>query len=395
MSYCALTAHMASQRQITLFIACYSMGAGSMATLGAASCLSAIAADVGMTTELAKGLFLSSPLWSSAVVSLLSGWLVDRLGYRLQVLISSVLQAAGLAAIAMSADQWQVLAGGALTGLGRGMMSAPMTALVCSQYAENRVRIVSVHHASWYIGMVLVLLFVLGAFELGIGWRTVFAIFAATMLLYSPAAMLKFLPGPALRSGQPGARTSVWEIVRDRNFRLIAVSLFFCAITEITAASWLPYYLEVGIGSSRSLGAIGLMVFAAVMAIGRLSTPLAIRRVGLRNVFIATGLACMISTPLAAWHDHPFFVVLWLSVLGLGVSGIYPSVNAYAGDRFPTAGSTMFATLNGTSLVGALVGPVAFGLTADVAGLRWAMALTAIAPFLWMLGLVRAVRDQH
>lgn len=172
--------------------------------------------------------------------------LVDRLGYRLQVLISSVLQAAGLAAIAMSADQWQVLAGGALTGLGRGMMSAPMTALVCSQYAENRVRIVSVHHASWYIGMVLVLLFVLGAFELGIGWRTVFAIFAATMLLYSPAAMLKFLPGPALRSGQPGARMSVWEIARDRNFRLIAVSLFFCAITEITAASWLPYYLEVG-----------------------------------------------------------------------------------------------------------------------------------------------------
>ena len=77
-------AHMASHRRITLALACYSMGTGSMMMLGASSCLSAIASDVGMTTKLSKGLFLSSSTWSSIVVSLLSGWLVDRFGYRLQ-----------------------------------------------------------------------------------------------------------------------------------------------------------------------------------------------------------------------------------------------------------------------------------------------------------------------
>ena len=54
----------------------------------------------------------------------------------------------------------------------------------------------------------------------------------------------------------------------------------------------------------------------------------------------------------------------------------------------------MFAMLNGTSLVGALAGPVVFGLTADFAGLRCAMALMAIAAILWMSGLVQAVRDR-
>lgn len=49
---------MASHRQITLAFACYSMGTGCVMMLGASSCLSAIAVDIGMTTDLAKGLFL-------------------------------------------------------------------------------------------------------------------------------------------------------------------------------------------------------------------------------------------------------------------------------------------------------------------------------------------------
>ena len=371
------------------------MAAASTTILGAASCLSVIATDLGMRTELMKGLFLSSPVWSSALTSLASGWLVDRLGYRLQVLLSSLLQAAGLAAVAMASDQLDALVGGAVTGLGRGMMTPPMTALMCSLYTENRVRIVNLYHSSWYIGMVAFLLFTLGVLELGIGWRTLFAMFAGMVLLYSPAAMLRFLPGPrAARSEDAGERLSFWRVARNRDFQLLAVSLFFCSITEVTAASWLPYYLEVEIGSSRSQGAVGLTAFAAVMAVSRLSMPLAVRRFGLRTVFIVTGLACTISSPMAAWQDNPIFVVLWLSVLGFAVSGIYPSVNAHAGDRFPNAGSAMFGMLNSIGLLGALVGPVAFGSAADFVGLRWAMALVALAPLVWMVSLMRAVREE-
>ena len=95
---------MASHRQITLAFACYSMGTGCVMMLGASSCLSAIAVDIGMTTDLGKGLFLSSSTWSSMVVSLLSGWLVDRLGYRFLTLTSSLVQASGLIVIALSID---------------------------------------------------------------------------------------------------------------------------------------------------------------------------------------------------------------------------------------------------------------------------------------------------
>ncbi len=370
------------------------MAAGSTMMLGAASCLSVIAADLGMDSELSKGLFLSSPIWSSALTSICSAWLVDRLGYRLQILISSLLQAAGLLVVASATEPFHALAGGTITGLGRGIVSAPMTALVCDLYAENRVRVACIHHSSWYIGVCVILLLVLAAFEIGVGWRSLFGLFTVLVLMYAPAAFLKSMPGRrASRSERSGDRIPFREIASHWSFRLLLLGLFFSSITEVTAAHWMPYYLEVSIGSSRSFGAVGLMVYAMVMAVGRLSMPLVVHRFGLRTVVFITGLACLISAPLAAWHEHALAVVAWLSVLGFAISGIYPSVNAHAGDRFPTAGSAMFAAFNGVALLGALTGPIAFGMTADFVGLRWAMAATAVAPLVWMSSLALGVRS--
>lgn len=382
-------------RRIILAVACYAMAAGSTLILGAAACLSVIAADLGMETELSKGLFLSSPIWSSAITSVSSGWLVDRLGYRLQILISSLMQAAGLIVIATATEPLHALAGGTINGLGRGIVSAPMTALLCDLYAENRVRIAGIHHSSWYIGMCVILLLVLAAFELDVGWRSLFGLFTVLVLIYAPAAFLKSVPGRrAARSERSRERIPFREVAGHWSFRLLLLGLFFSTITEVTASLWMPYYLEISIGSSRSFGAISLMVYALVMATGRLTMPLIVNRFGLRTVVTITGLACLIASPLAAWHDHPFAVVAWLSLLGFAVSGIYPSVNAHAGDRFPTAGSAMFAAFNGTALLGALTGPIAFGMTADYVGLRWALAATTVAPLAWMSSLAFGVRSE-
>ena len=390
-----MTPSVHGSRRTILVVACYAMAAGSTMMLGAAACLSAISADLGMDSELSKGLFLSSPIWSSALTSVGSGWLVDRLGYRLQILISSLVQAVGLVVVAVATEPLHALAGGTITGLGRGMVSAPMTALLCDLYAENRGRITAIHHSSWYIGVCVILVVVLLAFQLNVGWRSLFGLFTVLVLVYAPAAFLEFMPGRrAARSDRSDVRIPFREVAGHWRFRLLVLGLFFTTITEVTAAHWMPYYLEISIGSSRSFGAVGLMVYAVVMATGRLTMPIVIRRLGLRKVVFITGFACLVSSPPAAWHDHPFAVVAWLSVLGFAVSGLYPSVNAHAGDRFPTAGSTMFAAFNSAALLGALTGPIAFGMAADLVGLRWALASTAAAPLVWMTRLALGVRSE-
>ena len=259
-----------------------------------------------------------------------------------------------------------------------------MTALLCDLYAENRGRITAIHHSSWYIGVCVILVVVLLAFQLNVGWRSLFGLFTVLVLVYAPAAFLEFMPGRrAARSDRSDVRIPFREVAGHWRFRLLVLGLFFTTITEVTAAHWMPYYLEISIGSSRSFGAVGLMVYAVVMATGRLTMPIVIRRLGLRKVVFITGFACLVSSPPAAWHDHPF-----------AVSGLYPSVNAHAGDRFPTAGSTMFAAFNSAALLGALTGPIAFGMAADLVGLRWALAATAAAPLVWMTSLALGVRSE-
>ena len=54
----------------------------------------------------------------------------------------------------------------------------------------------------------------------------------------------------------------------------------------------------------------------------------------------------------------------------------------------------MFAAFNGTALLGALTGPIAFGMMADFVGLRWALAATTVAPLMWMPSLVIGVRSE-
>ena len=51
------------------------------------------------------------------------------------------------------------------------------------------------------------------------------------------------------------------------------------------------------------------------------------------------------------------------------------------------------AAFNSVALLGALTGPIAFGMTADFVGLRWALAATTVVPLAWMSSLALRVRS--
>ena len=53
----------ARPRQVILVLCCYCMAANSILLVAPALCLSALAVDLGLQSELQKGLFLSAILW--------------------------------------------------------------------------------------------------------------------------------------------------------------------------------------------------------------------------------------------------------------------------------------------------------------------------------------------
>ena len=60
-------------------LCCSCMFTGSSILMGPATCLGAIAADLGLESEAQKGLFLSASIWGLGVLMMPSGWLADHL----------------------------------------------------------------------------------------------------------------------------------------------------------------------------------------------------------------------------------------------------------------------------------------------------------------------------
>ena len=142
-------------RRPIVLLCWYTMATGCMIVVGPATCLSPISADLGMTSETEKGFFLGLPFWGLGSVTLFSGWLAERLGYRWLLVTSSLMQSAGQLAVAAADTQMQAFAGILLTGLGRGMPAAPLNALLTTLFPDNRTGVMNVFHAFFYIGMVL------------------------------------------------------------------------------------------------------------------------------------------------------------------------------------------------------------------------------------------------
>ena len=379
-------------RRIVLLVSCYIMATGSAMFVGPATCLSVIAVDLNMVTAAQKGVFLSAGTWGMAVMSALSGWLVGRLGFRWSLVGSGLLQGGGLLAISSAQVAWAAIGGALILGLGRGIQTAPLTALLCELYPGGRTRVVSLFHSFWYIGMAVLLLFVLAALRLDWEWRTIFRVFAAMALLVAATGLLRVFPGRAPPITRQGERMSVLAVARHPGVWLLVPALMLSGITELGPSSWLPYFVEQGIGSTRASGSLGLLAYAAIMVVGRLSTPFVVRRWGIRRFAAVAGTLCMVSLPMAAMNDDPTLSVAWMMLLGLGITGVYPAVNAYAADRFPQAGNGMFVVLNSSALAGVVVAPMALGFVADALSLRWAMGLMAVPALLWMVALLQSVR---
>ena len=374
-------------RRTILALCCICMSTGSLLAVGQAICLSQIAADLGMQHEAEKGFFLSISYWGLALMTPASAWLGVRLGLRLLLVSSAVLQISGLQLIAATDQAGTALAGGLLAGMGRGMVTAPLSALLCAIYPEGRTWVTSLLHSFFHIGMTLSALLVLLLLQLDVGWRSIFQLLGAVVVSYGAVALFVRLPAASMSEDRG---TDLRELAREPAFWLLLGSIFFCGATELGASSWMPYFLSEAAGAGQAVGALGLLLFGATMAVGRLTVAALVQRLGPRILLTAGGLLCVVSLPLAALPVSAGFSIFWVTVMGLGVSGIFPCILGAAGDRFPQGTASLYATVLSAALLGCVVGPWTMGLVADAAGLRTAVAGLAVAPVVFVV-LMRRV----
>ena len=107
-----------------------------------------------LTKEEVGGL-TGAALWPIAVTMILFSLLVDKIGYKISMLIALVLQAVSVVLTVYAVDKNALWTACICAGLGHGVVEACINPLCASIYRNNKSTMLNILHASWPAGIVV------------------------------------------------------------------------------------------------------------------------------------------------------------------------------------------------------------------------------------------------
>lgn len=258
-----------------------------------------------------------------------------------------------------------------LMGAAAGSLDVLMNARA-SRFEQGTARpVMSSLHAAFSLGGLGGTLLVAGCEAVGLGVRGGLEV-AAGVVAAAVAAHAGLDPRPELAApGASGARG--WPSLALWGIGTLCALAF---MTEGAVADWSGVFLRQVAGFAAPAGASGYAAFSAGMVAARLAGDGAVRRFGRGRVLrwgaglAAAGVGVAMAVPAAG--------AAGFALVGLGAANVAPILFSAAGRAGPAA-STGIATVATLGYGGMLLGPPVIGAVAEVAGLRWALGILAVA----------------
>ena len=327
-----------------------------------------------------RGVLISTLFVGLLVGSLLSGPLVDRLGQRAALSLSSALAAVCLPLFAFASNAALAAAALAATGLCSASINTASNALSSELFPEERGRRMNGIAVLVGVGGLALPAATALASDL-VSWRTVVAGGGVLSALVALTSARVRAPDASWgeRRVQADGRRRVSAIGAVREFARQPGFVWFCALVmlgggnEASMAGWTSsFLLASGFSSTGATWALsshwlGLIVSRVLFA-GRIDASKAavIERSAVLSALVILFLVTSSAAPMLALG--PF-------VVGLSIALVMPTSLALAGERFRGNAGTLFGGLLTLAQVGGMALPAAIGLLAEHAGVRVGLAL--------------------
>jgi MFS family permease len=194
--------------------------------------------------------------------------------------------------------------------------------------------------------------------------------------------------GPLLRVDEdPDAHAQrlPWHRLPPR-LLLMGVACFFCFLAEGGAQDWSAKLVDDELAGSAALGAIAYAVFAAGMGVGRLLADQLWARWGAVGLLRRSTALAAVGFGVALAIGTPAVAIAGFGVLGLGLSGVAPTLFRSAADEPGVPTGPALAATSSLGYLGFLAGPALIGGLAEASSLRAAaLALVAAATLVFAL----------
>lgn len=213
------------------------------------------------------------------------------------------------------------------------------------------------------------------------------------VLIWSVFPLLNFInfltvPPLAPPAVHEDHRTKIRELLASRYFLLVVLGIAVGGATEVSMSQWTSTFAETALGLPKEVGGDlvgGLCLFALLLGtIRAIYGAWGGTRFPLHKAMLMGGaILCVVCYLVAALSPLPIISLIACIFAGLGAGLLWPGSVVNGANRFPLAGSSLFAFLAAGGDAGAAFGPWLIGLTADVVP-----NLVTKAP--WLRGLSEA-----
>lgn len=318
----------------------------------------------------------------------------DRIGYRICVVTSQAVSAAGLALLAilpgLLPDPFVgILIAVVLYATGAGLIEVLVSPIVEACPFENKDGMMSLLHSFYCWGCVGVVLgstlfFTVFGLE---NWK-ILALIWAIVPFYNT---FNFIRCPIERLVEDGEGMGMGLLLRMPLFWLMAFLMMCAGASETSMFQWASAFTESALGVTKAVGDLaGPCLFAVLMGIARVYYGKMSERMDLTKTILYSGMLCLFCYLLASLSSAPVFGLIGCALCGLSVGIMWPGTLSISAQKCPRGGTAMFALLALAGDLGASVGPSSVGKIANWAngGLKSGLFFSAVFPALLIVGLV-------
>mgnify|MGYP002601459894 FL=1 len=329
------------------------------------------------------------------LVDLLSAKFVDKIGYRVSIVMAHIFAALGLAGLVVLPDLLSNAFAGLLIAvvtyaIGGGLIEVLISPIMESCPSENKEKAMSLLHSFYCWGHVgVVLLSTLFFWFFGIADWKILALLWVIIPVCNGILFCKVPIAPLIEEGETGM--SLRELCKNRIFWILMLMMMCAGAGEQAVSQWASTFAEQGLGVSKTIGDLaGPMSFAILMGSARAFYGKFGDRIDLDKFMQASSLLCIVSYLCISLSPSPLFSLIGCSLCGLSVGIMWPGTFSKASAALRNGGTAMFALLALAGDVGCSGGPTLVGFVTGLASddLKKGILAGIIFPILLIVGIV-------
>lgn len=299
------------------------------------------------------------------LVDLLSSLFVDRIGYRVSMVMAHFLAAAGLIGLAVFPHIfvnafWGIVLAVVMYAIGGGLLEVLVSPIVEACPSDNKESEMSLLHSFYCWGQVLVIAASTLFFSVcGLqNWEILACIWAAIPFLN----LLYFCKVPIPKLLEEGQGMKVRELLASGMFWKLCLMMVCAGASEQGMSQWSSAFAESSLHISKTVGdLLGPCAFAMMMGSARFLFGKYAEHINLEFFLNISSVLCIVSYLLAALFEQPGLCLLGCMLCGLSVGIMWPGSFSIAAKSLKNGGTALFALLALAGDLGCAAGPAVVG----------------------------------